>query len=740
MNKDAMEALHSRDYSYANNLLQKSLEILKQSKPSESIFKLQSVTLNNLGCLYKRLENYPKALFFLGCALEVGKSISSDISNKAGTHLNICAIKSIIKQHDQALSHALTAIKILEKGKLQLSSSYVVALHAAGIEYQWLNLPLKAMKFFDKGYEIAVQKLGRKHPISLSLENAIQDYHGYRARNEFKVDDFIDKQTENSLADSTSSLITPPWANPQNPALDTPINKKSTKELLSNKNSSSDTKKAHSLPDSESKNLRFSADSIRSKAINTNQVQRSLLNELPIINPTHYKKKASEDFDEFNKVHHFETSLERKFNVFDSSPGKDDFYIHNNQNILKKNDKSQNSEYKNIENESDDFIQRKELGFDIESRLSFKEDNELVPNPFNSLEDPHKSLNFVQTAQKKSQDLSISKLDHISCERLNPSITTSPALVKNNGKDSRKQRFQLDSSSMNINTRKKPTKPIHEDPKSPKSQRSNFTGHDKACDSEFSFINSDKSSIKSSSPEKKDKMIILANQKIDKIEDSMKQLDQKFQKFSDAFQLVLNTTQVPKATKTTIKLERNAAALKIQKHTKGWISKKRYMKIKNSCKTIQRWWRKLKRECYMKLAYKNKKDFSQQILFQETELKPRTLDLCLQIDIKKPIKNSVVVTFSNSIKPVKRYKTFSRSIICIQALARGFLARRKVKKMIKLIIKIQSTIRMYRIKRIYNCILQAIIFIQQHYRSYRRKKYLKLLIKMSKDDNYKFNI
>ena len=175
-----MKAMHSSSYTEARNLLQKSLKILSISKATEQTTKLKSVTLNNLGCLYKRIQNYPKALQYLTAALEIGNTLSAEVTNKAGAHLNICAIKSALNYHEQALNHALTAIQLLKLKKAENAYSLVVAYHASGLEYQFLNFPLKAVSCFDQGYEIAVQKLGKMHPLTVNLEKSIKDYHGYR--------------------------------------------------------------------------------------------------------------------------------------------------------------------------------------------------------------------------------------------------------------------------------------------------------------------------------------------------------------------------------------------------------------------------------------------------------------------------------------------------------------------------------------------------------------------------------
>lgn len=212
-NKTAMESLHTKNYTAAKSLLHRSLEMLKYPESSDSILKLKSVTYNNLGILYKHIKDYEKSLHYLTLALEVSDNLQNDDQNKAGTHLNICAIRSEINQHEKALQHALIAVKILLKGGHEYSKNLIVAFHSAGIEYQIVGLPLKAVQCFERGYNLALDTLGRGNQLTQSLENAMKDFHGYKARarqrsTDYFITDLLGTESQKFKFDPT------PWKSP----------------------------------------------------------------------------------------------------------------------------------------------------------------------------------------------------------------------------------------------------------------------------------------------------------------------------------------------------------------------------------------------------------------------------------------------------------------------------------------------------------------------------------------------
>ena len=66
---------------------------------------LRAVTLNNMGCFCKRSGKLDAALEYLQKALRIETKLGGS-ENPAGTHLNICAVLSLLRRHEDALRHA----------------------------------------------------------------------------------------------------------------------------------------------------------------------------------------------------------------------------------------------------------------------------------------------------------------------------------------------------------------------------------------------------------------------------------------------------------------------------------------------------------------------------------------------------------------------------------------------------------------------------------------------------------
>jgi len=67
---------------------------------SDEYYKLYSLTMNNLGCYYKKVFKPNVALKYLKDALKNEIESLQPISYIASTKLNICAILSLLKRHD----------------------------------------------------------------------------------------------------------------------------------------------------------------------------------------------------------------------------------------------------------------------------------------------------------------------------------------------------------------------------------------------------------------------------------------------------------------------------------------------------------------------------------------------------------------------------------------------------------------------------------------------------------------
>ncbi|KAL0230941.1 hypothetical protein GEMRC1_010346 [Eukaryota sp. GEM-RC1] len=76
-------------------------------------YREKAISLNNLGCEFKRNGQFLKAISHLKEAVAIENLIGSAASNPSGTHLNLCSIYSEMGDHKTAVSHAKQALQIL---------------------------------------------------------------------------------------------------------------------------------------------------------------------------------------------------------------------------------------------------------------------------------------------------------------------------------------------------------------------------------------------------------------------------------------------------------------------------------------------------------------------------------------------------------------------------------------------------------------------------------------------------
>ena len=143
-NKVAMDYLQYDNFKESLNLLKRAEDMLNNEKEIPDRFKLLGITLNNLGCYYKRRKQFNVALEYLKNALKVELNIENDSISIASTHLNISAIYSAIKKHGQAFNHAKTALKLLEQNPpaeptKSYATSMVISYYNAGAELEFMG-------------------------------------------------------------------------------------------------------------------------------------------------------------------------------------------------------------------------------------------------------------------------------------------------------------------------------------------------------------------------------------------------------------------------------------------------------------------------------------------------------------------------------------------------------------------------------------------------------------------------
>ena len=197
LNKQAMDELRYENYSEAFKLLIKAQEMLGKVN-SKNLYKLQAITYNNLGCFYKATGKNEAALNYLHNALIIEKTPDFDASNLAGTHLNICAIHSQSGDHTTALTHAITALKLLKgicvDNSVKNITTLAIALHNTGIEYEAIGDIEKAAATYKYGLELAQEYLGNKHQFTtallksfLAITTTEKKYYFERSKNAMKT-------------------------------------------------------------------------------------------------------------------------------------------------------------------------------------------------------------------------------------------------------------------------------------------------------------------------------------------------------------------------------------------------------------------------------------------------------------------------------------------------------------------------------------------------------------------------
>lgn len=168
-----MDHLRAENFPSALGFLTKAVNLLET--PDLPV-KLKAITLNNLGCFYKRTGKLKVALQYLHKALDLDVSSPADRTNLAGTHLNVCAIHSTLGSHDVAIRHAYEALELLKEAELTPNNAATVAIayHNAGVEEEHLKNYERAADLYVTGWKSAAGRLGQSHGLTVSLKESYQ--------------------------------------------------------------------------------------------------------------------------------------------------------------------------------------------------------------------------------------------------------------------------------------------------------------------------------------------------------------------------------------------------------------------------------------------------------------------------------------------------------------------------------------------------------------------------------------
>ena len=166
-------------------------------------YKCITLTLNNLGLMYKKQNKLSSSARFFKQILEIEEAVKNDISyqleqepnNKeleerhsdisrelGSTLINLCSMYSSMGKHEIALKFVQRSNKVLEKlflgdlknlSKEQQSSNdfhnfvqiIATSYHNTGVEFEHLKQYEQTMKFYLLAFSLANKYLGSQHPL-----------------------------------------------------------------------------------------------------------------------------------------------------------------------------------------------------------------------------------------------------------------------------------------------------------------------------------------------------------------------------------------------------------------------------------------------------------------------------------------------------------------------------------------------------------------------------------------------
>lgn len=173
INKLAMEKLRESLPTEALTLLNSAQEILTQVSIESQVW---GITFHNLGCYFKKTRDLDMARKYFSKALEIFSKKPSDPLTISGTYLNLSSVYSDLNSHEKALSFTFKALNLLNNSSeksLNLSTSLIISYHSAGQEYEFLNKKHDALSMYRQGWELAKDRLGKAHKLTLSLKKTL---------------------------------------------------------------------------------------------------------------------------------------------------------------------------------------------------------------------------------------------------------------------------------------------------------------------------------------------------------------------------------------------------------------------------------------------------------------------------------------------------------------------------------------------------------------------------------------
>ena len=576
----------------------------------------------------------------------------------------------------------MTAIQMLSMKKSDFSPSLVVAYHSAGIEYQYLNLPLKARAHFEYGFNISAQKLGKTHSLTLSLEEALQDYYGYKTKTR-------QKSTENYLESRrfTENLKAMPRYVP-------PIEKIYRNET--------------NLKNRPENTFLNSPQKVRKRIF----VRQEL--------STRVRDLVMKDMLRDESLQKFKMDVRKEREIggglqdegFERDEGfeQDERFGRDEQDERDLNDFRENSEFERLMNSFRENVLIKDQN----------EGNKIGSGNRNRSRNGVRANSVIQSVKDEDRK----GLGIKGGENWDKDQTRWPA--------SSPCRAHDQSLAENIRTeskvRSKTSNCNHPNPiNSPKISSEHLTDESDSTPQELTQEepqeNPQDDEELSESSQGQYEEVDIPQEKLKAIKATLDHLDEKVQAYSAAHKkLLLTQATIIEKYEPSSKSSHTSQSIMIQKHIRGWLQYKKFKDLTKKAILIQKHWKEYKYRQYLDRTKNIKAEFGQQLNPLMLVIKPAMTDSEVQTDLIRKPENIIETKSIQIIEPYNIYKSFYRTIVYIQAHIRGFIVRTRIKEIKRKIVKVQSAFRMFPIRKIYLDILHAIIFIQQRFREYRERK------------------
>jgi len=161
LNQFAWEMIGQNQYkeaiSCSNQAIEKAQQLIEQNAdPSLIRFgkRAKASAINNLGTVYWRQSNYPKALEKYIQALRIAEEIGSE-KGMAWYLANIANVYSTQKDYAKALEYYLRAIELAKKSVNQ--RSLAISLGNTGIVYNEMKNYVKAIEYYSAALDLSTK-------------------------------------------------------------------------------------------------------------------------------------------------------------------------------------------------------------------------------------------------------------------------------------------------------------------------------------------------------------------------------------------------------------------------------------------------------------------------------------------------------------------------------------------------------------------------------------------------------